>query len=112
MGDIMMKEKGVQDALPFYKRLVEGNPYGARGYLKLANAYEYLGWLDKAIALLQTGLHLISFSAELHFSLGKLYHRRGMTEDAKVEFEKTLEIQLDHQEARLMIEMLNKGMLV
>ena len=111
MGDLKMKEKGVQDALPYYKRLVEGNPYGARGYLKLAGAYEYLGWLDKAIALLQTGILQISFSSDLHFSLGKLFHRRGMIDESKAEFEKTIAIQLDHQEARLMLEMLNKGML-
>jgi two-component system chemotaxis response regulator CheY len=111
LGDLKMKEKGVQDALPYYKRLVESNPYGSRGYLKLAGAYEYLGWLDKAIALIQTALHQISFSSELHFALGKLFHRRGMIDEAKVEFEKTLEIQLDHQEARLMLEMLNKGIM-
>jgi hypothetical protein len=34
-----------------------------------------------------------------------------MIDEAKVEFEKTLEIQLDHQEARLMLEMLNKGIM-
>ena len=111
LGDLKMKEKGVQDALPYYKRLVESNPYGSRGYLKLASAYEYLGWIDKAIALIQTALHQISFSSELHFALGKLFHRRGMVDEAKAEFEKTLEIQLDHQEARLMLEMLNKGMM-
>jgi two-component system chemotaxis response regulator CheY len=111
LGDIFMKEKGVQDALPYFKRLVENNPYSARGYLKLCGAYEYLGWIDKAIALLQTAIIQIGFSAELHFSLGKLYHRRGMLEEAKAEMEKTLALQLDHQEARLMLEMLNKGMM-
>lgn len=111
MGDLLMKEKGVQDALPYFKRLVESNPYGPRGYLKLSSAYEYLGWVDKAISLLQTGLLQISFSSDLHFHLGKLYHRRGMLDEAKTEFEKTLEIQLDHQEARLMLEMINKGIL-
>lgn len=111
LGDILMKEKGVQDALPFFKRLVESNPYSARGYLKLCGAYEYLGWIDKAIALMQTAILQIGFSAELHFSLSKLYHRRGMLEEAKTELEKTLALQLDHQEARLMLEMLNKGMM-
>jgi two-component system chemotaxis response regulator CheY len=108
-GEILMREKGVQDALPYFKRLVDSNPYSARGYLALAGAYDYLGWLDKAIALLQAAIHQIGFSAELHFFLGKLYDRRGMTEEAKAELEKTLALQLDHQEARLMLEMIGTG---
>lgn len=111
LGDIFMKEKGVQDALPFFKRLVESNPYSARAYIKLCGAYEYLGWIDKAIALLQSAIIQVGFNAELHFSLGRLYYRRGMLEEAKQELEKTLELQLDHQEARLMLEMINKGMM-
>lgn len=111
MGEILMKEKGVQHALPFFKRLVESNPYSPRGYLNLASAYESLGWIDKAISLLQTGNRQINFSSDLHFHLGKLFHRRGMIGEAKTEFEKTLELQLDHKEARLMLEMINKGMI-
>ena len=34
-----------------------------------------------------------------------------MIDEAKTEFEKTIELQLDHKEARLMLEMLNKGIL-
>lgn len=108
MGDLLQKVKGVEAALPFYKKAVERSPYNPKGYLKLASAYEHLGWTDKAIALLQAGNRQISFSAELHFQLGKLYDKKGMLGQARSEFERTLEIQLDHQEARLMIEMLSK----
>lgn len=107
MGDAIIKTKGVESALPYYKRAVESNPLNPRGYIKLANAYEQIGWIDKAISLLQTANQQINFSGELHFQLGRLYNKKGMHELAKMEFEKTLEIQLDHQEARLMLEMLN-----
>ena len=108
LGELLMKTIGVEAALPFFKRAVEKSPYHLRGYLNLSGAYEYLGWVDKAIALLQTAVHQISFSAELHFHLGKLFNKKGMVDEAVAEFEKTLEIQLDHQEARLMIEMIGK----
>lgn len=109
MGDVQLKVKGVQASLPFYRRAVEANPVNAKGYQKLASAYEQVGWADKAIALLQTGISQISFNGDLHFQLGVLYNKKDWTEQAKAEFEKTLELQLDHQEARLMLEMLSGG---
>jgi two-component system chemotaxis response regulator CheY len=106
LGDAMFKTKGVATAVPLYKRAVEANPLNARNYLRLAAAYEQMGLLDKGIALLLSGIHQVSFSADLHFHLGKLYNRKGAGELAKIEFEKTLEIQLDHQEARIMLDMI------
>jgi tetratricopeptide (TPR) repeat protein len=106
IGDIFSKIKGVEAAAPYYKKAVEANPMNAKNYLKLAGAYDHVGLIDKAISLLQTANQTIGFSAELHFQLGKLYSKRGMVPLAKAEFEKTLEIQLDHQEARLMLEMM------
>jgi two-component system, chemotaxis family, chemotaxis protein CheY len=106
LGDIYSKIKGVEAALPFFKRAVEAAPMNAQNYLKLSASYEQVGLIDKAISLLQTANQSIGFNAELHFQLGKLYSKRGMVPLAKAEFEKTLEIQLDHQEARLMLEMM------
>ena len=106
LGDVLMKIKGAASALPFYKRAVESNPFNPKGYIKLSAAYEMTGLLDKALALLQTANQQISFSAELHFHLGRIYNKKGLGPLAKAEFEKTLEIQLDHQEARLMLGML------
>lgn len=109
LGDTTLKIKGVEASIPFYRKAVELNPVGTKGYLKLAQAYEQVGWLDKAIALLQTGNAQIGFNAELHFQLGWVYHKNDMILEAKAEFEKTLEIQADHQEARLMLEMIGSG---
>jgi two-component system chemotaxis response regulator CheY len=109
LGDAVWKVKGVDAAIPFYRKSVEVAPVNSKGYLKLAQAYEHVGWLDKAVALLQTANSQISFSAELHYQLGWVYHKKGMIPQAKLEFEKTLEIQIDHQEARLMLEMIGSG---
>jgi two-component system chemotaxis response regulator CheY len=106
LGDIVNRTQGVEAALPLYKRAVDANPFGPHGYTRLAVAYEHLGWIDKAIALLKTANSQIGFSAELHFHLGKLLHKKGYYQDARSEFERTLELQLDHQEARLMLEIL------
>ena len=109
LGDSVQKTKGVEASIPYYRKAVEANPINPKGYLKLAQAYEQVGWLDKAVALLQTANIQVGFSAELHYQLGWVYHKKGMIPQAKVEFEKTLEIQIDHQEARLMLEMIGSG---
>ena len=60
----------------------------------------------QAIALLQTANQQVGFSSDLHFALGKLYCKSNLLDEAIRELEKTLEIQLDHQEAKLMLQML------
>lgn len=106
MGDMTTRLKGQQAALPFYKRAVEAGPHNAGNYIRLALAYEQVGMVDKAIALLQSGIKNVNFSADLHFHLGKIYLKREQRADAQREFEQTLTLELDHQEARLMLDVL------
>jgi two-component system, chemotaxis family, chemotaxis protein CheY len=108
LGDASITTRGIESAMGFYKRAVEINPMSAQGYIKLANAYEQVGLAEKAIALLQTANETVGFNAELHFALGKLYSKKGMVELARSEFEKTLQIQLDHSEAHVLLENLKE----
>lgn len=106
MGDVTLKMKGPQAAVSYYKKSIDSNPVNPKTYLKLATCFDQLGWSDKAIALLQTAIKQVGFNADLHFALGKIYSKKNMYNEAISEFEQTLEIQLDHQEARLMLEMI------
>ncbi|MCM2277047.1 MAG: response regulator [Oligoflexia bacterium] len=108
LGDVYVKTKGVESALPFYKKALESNPNSVAAYLRLAAAYEQIGWLDKAIQLLQIATRQLSFHADVHFFLGRLYNKKGYLPFAKSEFERTLEIQPDHAEARAMLEMIEE----
>ncbi len=108
LGDALTKTKGYDAALPHYKRAVEANPANAKGYIKLAQTYEQLGLFDKAQAVLQAGVGEIGFNADLHYQLGWIYHKQGKNDLARMEFQTTLEIQLGHQEARLMLDLLGQ----
>lgn len=108
MGDLILKAQGVDAAIPIYKQAVDFSPLNAANYLKLMNAYELHGWTDRAIQLLRQAVANISFHADLHFHLGRLYFRKGQVDAARTELEKALELQIHHQEARLMLEMLPK----
>jgi two-component system, chemotaxis family, chemotaxis protein CheY len=106
LGDVLLKIKTVDEAIPYFRRAVEVTPLNPKAYLRLAVAFEQLGWFEKAMAVLQTAIQHISFNAELHFHLGRIYNKRDMLIQARGEFEKALQIQLDHKEARLMLEMI------
>ncbi len=108
-ADAILKVKDAAAAVPFYKKAIDSNPYNDRTYLKLSGAYESLNQLNEAITLLKAATEIIGFNAPLHFALGKLYNRNGQPQLAKAEFERTLSIQLDHQEARLMLEMMMRN---
>lgn len=106
LGDVLLKTKGVQAALPIYKKAVDTHPHSATAFLRLATAYEQIGWLDKGISLLQIAVRQFSFRADLHFQLGRLYNKKGYPPLAKAEFERVLEMEPQHTEARLMLEMI------
>ncbi|OFZ79407.1 MAG: hypothetical protein A3K03_07945 [Bdellovibrionales bacterium RIFOXYD1_FULL_44_7] len=109
MGDAVGKLRDPNAALVYYKKALESNPLSLKSCLRLANSYEKIGWIDKAITVLQESSKRLNFSPELHFQLGRLFNKKGETSAAKGHFEKTLELQLDHREARLMLEMLNSS---
>lgn len=107
LADCSARISGIEVALPFYKRAIDANPFNPTGYLKLSAVYEQFNWLDKSIALLQAAVQQINFSPELHFALGAIYQKKGQTAQARAEFEKTLEIQSEHKEAREMLKKLS-----
>lgn len=106
LGEALHKAKGPDRALPNYKKAIEMNPYRVESYLKAASCYEQLGLIDKGLILLQTGIQHISFNADLHFQMGRFYHKKHMDRLARKEFEKTIELNLGHEEAKLMLQML------
>lgn len=103
-ADSVWKSRGVESAMPYMKKAVESNPYSVANYVKLSQLYEQVQLVDKAIALLQTGLKHVSFSAELHFRLAELFVKRQMFRDARKHLEKTLEVELGHERARMLLE--------
>lgn len=107
MAEALTETVGVQAAMPYLKKAIDANPIYAKNYLKLAQVYEQTDQIDKAIALLESGNLNIGFNSELHFALGKLYFKSSFLKEAQKEFEKTIEIQADHAEARLFLQRIN-----
>ncbi len=107
MGDCLAKLNGMEASLPYYRRAVDVNPMNPKTIIKLAYAYEHIGWVDKAIALLTQANQKIKVSAELHFQLGKLYAKKGEGEAAKYELLKALELKPELTEAQQALDDIN-----
>ena len=103
LGDITYRLRTPEAALPYFTRAIDASPHTPKPYLKLMGVYEQMGFLDKAIALLQTGVKQVGFNAELHFELGRLYNKKGMLEEALSELENAKQIRPEDLETDKML---------
>ena len=65
--------------------------------------------LDEAVGLLKkTSVTKFDSSCEAHFNLGVIYKEKGLIKEAIEEFQKTLKVKPDHENARMMLESLSQ----
>ncbi len=106
LGKVVAKTAGTESAIPFYKEAVNLNPYSAQNHILLASALSSSGKVDEAINALTSAIGVVSFNADLHFHLGRLYYKQKKILEARVELEKALEIEMNHREASILLEMM------
>lgn len=66
-------------------------------------------WAKKAEEAYLRAMQLDQFNAALPMALGRIYARHGLKERAKEQFQRTLEIQSDHAEAKAALKELKRG---
>ncbi|MBN22902.1 MAG: hypothetical protein CL678_16570 [Bdellovibrionaceae bacterium] len=101
MARALQQARGVDAALPYFKKALEINPYLIDGYLEFSKAYEQLGFVEKAIALLEMGLSQMSFYPDLHCRLGELYLKKNLVQKAKESWKKALELDPLHEVSKI-----------
>lgn len=80
------------------------SPKKARGYFNLGNAYAYRSMdMDRAIKYLRIAIRLDPYYENAHFNLGLVYLGKGFREEARKEFNATLQINPAHAQARLFL---------
>lgn len=99
LADIYYELQNYIDAKKTYKEAVFIDPKNAR-------AHTFLGILqskdkehDAAIKSLETAVSLDSNNANIRYNLALAYEFSGRTDEAKIEYEKVLELEPDHKEA-------------
>lgn len=92
-------QKGLEKAMQFIRRAIAINPQYAQAHIDLAVAFENAMSLEKAIQALKDALKSCSFSAEIHYHLGRLLLRRGREAEGLAELYKAVELKPGYTEA-------------
>jgi tetratricopeptide (TPR) repeat protein len=93
LGNLLMEQSQVADAVPLLQKAVELAPQNAICRLKLGTAYFRLGKLAEAQQDLEKAVQLAPDDPAAHYQLGKLYKELKAPERAKAEFDRTAELQ-------------------
>lgn len=91
--------KGIEAAIHYIERAIKIDPARDVPHLKLAEVYEAIMDLEKAIAHLKKAIQTCRSSPELHYNLARMLIRRGRIAEAKGQLEKTLELDPQHVKA-------------
>ncbi|MBN1765654.1 MAG: sulfatase-like hydrolase/transferase [Sedimentisphaerales bacterium] len=95
LGDIYLKRKQYQEALYYYKVLVEQVPNNFEYLANIARAYKETGQLDEAESYWQESLRLQPDQAKVYVSLAGLYYQQGEYQKAIDNWKKALSYRPD-----------------
>ncbi|ADW68881.1 Tetratricopeptide TPR_1 repeat-containing protein [Granulicella tundricola MP5ACTX9] len=100
LGTLLNDENHSSEALPLLQRAAEIAPRSVRCQEELSRAYLATGNQPEAIASLQRALALDGSNPSLHFRLGQLYRKAGMTEKATAEIQLSSRLYGTHSTAQ------------
>ena len=93
LGRLSEKKKKYIKAIKFYKKTLKINPAHLDSMINLANCYEDINELDKALKISEDSCKLHPDKYELHYAMGRLNHKNGKNLDnAYNAYKKTLSI--------------------
>jgi Flp pilus assembly protein TadD len=87
LGTLLNDENHSTDALPLLVHATEIAPRSVRCQEELSRAYLAVGNLPEAILAMQRAVALDNSNPSLHFRLGQLYRKAGMTQKASAEIQ-------------------------
>ena len=90
----------LNDAMTFYRRLVQLDPAHAHGWYLMGAASSALGLLDEADASLTESLRLRADNADAHNQLGSVRARQGRFAEAIICFRDAIRLQPGHAHAQ------------
>jgi TolB-like protein/Tfp pilus assembly protein PilF len=83
----------IADIADAYRRAIELDPNNAVAHLRLANLYLFTGGdVGETIALLERAVRLDPLSPTIQLTLGEAFELAGRFDDARAQYEKSLEI--------------------
>jgi Flp pilus assembly protein TadD len=103
---------GLMDtAIEYYQKTLSLNPEHVSAYNNLGNVYKSKGLTDKAIEYYKKAVDIKPDFVEAHFNLARIYYDKGLLNKSRRELEIVLQINPDDQQARAMLNELNKNVI-
>ncbi len=99
IGSILDERGNLEEALLFYKKATELNPFYDRAYFFLASGYDELGETEKAIAHYKDLLNLVPDDFWGLTNLGSIYENQGRLDEAYTLFYKAYQVDSYHATA-------------
>src|SRR5258708_20767441 len=99
LGRVLLKESKPQEALPYLRNAADLLPEGAEAHEQLGKAYTILNELQLAQKELEKAVTLAPELPRLHYLLGQLYRREGLSEKARVELDRFTVLKATHPTA-------------
>lgn len=96
LGSLLLDQDRASEALGYLKEAVAMAPEDAKARERLGKTYSHLNDFPHAQAELEKATSLAPDVASLHFMLGQVYRRQGLMDKAKLEFQRTDELNGTH----------------
>ncbi len=77
LGDIYFNERRLHDAIKAYNASIAAQPYDAKVFYKLANAYRAGNVFTSAVSCLESAIKINPTNAVYHYALGNVYRDMG-----------------------------------
>jgi tetratricopeptide (TPR) repeat protein len=101
LGNALLKEGNVDEAIVQYQKALQINPDYAKAHYNLGCALFQKGNVDEAIEHFQRALQINPDSMEAHYNLSCALLQKGNVDEAIVQYQKALQIEPDDEESHI-----------
>lgn len=104
LADALLRAGRADDAVPFYRKVIAGQPRTADAFVGLASAHADRGRLEEARGVLLAALAVDPDNGQVHYNLGEVARVKGDVETARREYTSALADPVTRDRARARLE--------
>jgi Flp pilus assembly protein TadD len=106
LADALLRAGRAEEAVPYYRKVIAGQPRTADAFVGLASAHAERGRLDQARQVLLDALAVDPASGQVHYNLAELARVQGDVETARREYTAALADPVTRERAQARLQAL------
>jgi tetratricopeptide (TPR) repeat protein len=106
LADALLRAGRAEEAVPYYRKVIAGQPRTADAYVGLASAHAERGRLDEARQVLLEALAVDPASGQVHYNLAEVARVKGDVETARREYTAALDDPVTRERAQARLQAL------